>query len=291
MLTGHPYVGIPSETGFLPRLIQLRVLWWSRGKLRTSVFLRLAMANGRIGRAGVSADGLSQVLRNTPSSQPSDAIDAIYAALSPGKKLIGDKTPSYIRHIRVLADSFPEAVFIRMVRHPLDVTASLLKQPWGPPSVEAAAVAWVIDQMAFERAEPLIQARSMTVRLEDLISEPESEVGRVVAGLGLELVPEMMQFGRRSVQIANQNIHPESHAGLQHGLRRTRDWQSELTADEAAAAWAIVKGCAESLGYEGPSDQLPRRRRPILRGVLQLLGFNLSRQRKRLGTVLRLIGR
>lgn len=288
LLTGHERVTIPSETGFVPRLLRLQPLWWGRGRVRKNVFTRLAMANGRLERAGVTREDLLSALEEAAPGEPVEAVSAIFDCFAPASQIVGDKTPGYVRHVALLAGAFPDAQFIRLVRHPLDVVASLRSQPWGPGDARAAATVWRCDQRSFDKASQKIYGRAMTVRLEDIVDNPQAQAERMAEALGIRVSSEMFAFTRRADEIASQNIHPDSHSGLQHGLRRTRAWQEELTEEEAAAAWALVQDVAVPLGYEGPPQVGQVTKRNFLMGWAMNAGFVVSRQGRRLKTLVRL---
>src|SRR4051794_27962840 len=69
-----------------------------------------------------------------------DAVRAVFAAYAAaqGKPRYADKTPHYVSHLPLLAERFPEARFVHVVRDGRDVALSLLEVPWGPDDVEGA---------------------------------------------------------------------------------------------------------------------------------------------------------
>lgn len=290
ILTGHPDVEVHGETWFLPLLLRLRPVWWGASGLRQEAFLRLAFANGRLQRAGLHRADVERVLLDRIIDTPQGAISALYEAYGGprGATVVGDKTPGYVDHARTLGEHFPQAKFIEMVRHPLDVVCSLMDQPWGPNDPAAAAIWWDRSQRAIARSG-MSADRLLIVRLEDLIDQPDDVVGSMAAHLGLDVHPDMVNFTARAGQIADQNIHPSGHVGLRGPLRRTRSWTDQLTPRQASDAWAIVAGSADALGYEGPDmPVVPARRRAA---GSRLAMFRLSRSWRRLRSVRRVLRR
>ena len=226
ILTGHRDIEIPGETGFLPRLLRLQPLWWGRGGLRSRVFVRLCFANGRLARSGLEPDQLRSSLANTEPTSPSDAIGAVYRTYGDRKpaRIVGDKTPGYVDHLRLLAERFPTATFIQMVRHPLDVVGTMTDQPWAPDNQAACALIWKQSQRRAARSG-VGPDRRLVVRLEDLVGDADATVARICAHLGVQVEPAMFDFQGRAVDISAQNIHPQSHARLGRSLGRTRDWR------------------------------------------------------------------
>jgi hypothetical protein len=82
------------------------------------------------------------------------ALEAPYLAYAAqhGKPGWGDKTPYYIGHIDELRRVFPEARIVNLVRDGRDVALSLLRVPFGPANVWAAAHQWREAVDAGERA-------------------------------------------------------------------------------------------------------------------------------------------
>ncbi|HEY8455818.1 MAG TPA: sulfotransferase [Actinopolymorphaceae bacterium] len=290
IVTGHPELDVPGETGFLPRLIGLQNVWWGPGGLRASIFVRLAFANGRLGRASLRPEQLRHALHAVPPTSPADAISRIYEVLcskDPATTRVGDKTPGYVEHMELLAETFPHARFVHMVRHPLNVVASLRRQSWGPRDPVAAAYLWLRGYRA-ARTAPVPAERVLTVRLEDLIAAPEATVSRVADHLGVEPHPAMLQFNERAERIRRENIDPAGHTGLSRSLSTSRDWRQELSPKQAQMVWSLVGELADELGYEGPDGGIFYAPRVSERAAAyRLARFQLMRSWRRTHILLR----
>lgn len=287
ILTGHPDIEVPGETGFLPRLIRLRRLWWGKDGVRAKTFVRLAFANGRLDRSGLDRDAVVTRLASLDIRVPLDAIGAIYEEFgrAAGASIVGDKTPGYVDDLELLAESFPRARFIQMVRHPLDVIESLKSQPWGPNNDLAAAWMWDRSQRR-AKSVGLGPERLLVVRLEDLIEDPAETVESMAKHIGVDVVPEMLAFSGRAQRIADQNIHPAGHAGLYGELRRTRHWKTDSSSGGSDEAWAIVQEMAVQFGYDGPDAAVAAKRN---KARLKLGLFNVRRSWRRVNTLKRIV--
>ena len=288
IISGHHDVEIPGETGFLPTLLRLRRLWWGRGGVRDAIFVRLVFANGRLERAGLARSLLREMLAEQRPATPAEAVGAIYNCFGrmAGATIVGDKTPGYVDQLGLLANTFPDAAFLHVVRHPLDTISSLVTQPWGPTSVRAAAVLWARSMRYSATAVP--PHRRMLVRLEDIVEQPDSTLTAIADHLGLTVESAMFDFARRADRIASQNIHPASHGGLSGGLSRTRDWRRDLSQADARLAWSLVRAQAEPLGYSGPvAPVAPASAR--VRALASLVWFRLQRARHRVRTLRRIV--
>ncbi len=289
IVTGHPDLEVPPETGFLPKLLTLRPLWWGPKGIRPGVFTRLVFANGRLARAGLEPSQVQDRLRDLPPASPAEAASRVYELFAGGRAvLVGDKTPGYVDHVEALGHAFPAARFLHMVRHPLDVVASLAGQPWGPNDPLAAGQLWLRSMRSYSRVT-LSSDRLLEVRLEDLVSEPWDTVSRISAHLGVRPHPNMLEFTERAETISGQNIHPTGHAGLFRPLARSRAWSDDLSAEDAARTWSLVRQTAESFGYVGP--EAPRRQVRPGDAAIRLAGFHLARSWRRGRTVVRLLSR
>ena len=288
MITGHPLLTVPAETGFLPTLLRLRYIWWSQHGVRAGIFTKLAFANGRLARAGLDRSELQRSLTEHKPSTPQGAISRIYemcASGQPGER-VGDKTPGYGEHVELLARYFPEAKFIHVVRHPLDVVASLLRQPWGPNDPLAAGHQWLRGVLAVSRARIPAQ-KLMVVRLEELTRSPSTVVAGMAQHLGVDTHEEMLNFNTRADMIQNENVHPSSHIGLSRALTSTHRWEQELSEDDARRVWSLVRTTAEEFGYSGPDGQIPHVSSTV--ASMRFAYFNTSRSWRRLRTLARLI--
>ncbi|MBL9082418.1 MAG: sulfotransferase [Planctomycetales bacterium] len=108
------------------------------------------------------------------------------------------KSPTHTARLRLLAEAFPGARFLHIVRNPYEVFASTLhtwRQLWDScgfhaPSYEGldeyVLETFVRMYAAFERDRPLLDARQFyELRYEDLVADPMDEMRKVYARLEL----------------------------------------------------------------------------------------------------------
>lgn len=98
----------------------------------------------------------------------------------------GDKTPMNTERLGWIDRTFPDARYVEMVRDGADVVASAV-QSGMESSVQAAARRWVSAVEAVARLRQRAQDRVITVRYEDLVADPDSELQRVSAFLGVSV--------------------------------------------------------------------------------------------------------
>lgn len=112
--------------------------------------------------------------------------------MASGKRLIVDKTPNIVFEHERLAEAWPKARFIFLLRHPAAIAESLYR------ARKDAVLPEVITNVA-EYAAMVDTARSrlpgLTVRYEDLVTEPERVTAEVCDFLGVPWERDMINYG------------------------------------------------------------------------------------------------
>lgn len=157
------------------------------------------------------------------------------------------------RRLMFLAALFPTAVFVHVIRHPLDVVASLTEVGWwpdlglwtrggaSPKSLGAddrtaallAAELWVAEtslvRSDFGRLPD--PGRLVEIRYEDLARNPQDSVASLLRRLGLR--PDAL-VGRFSRLVSSSSVGT---------------WPRRLTPEQQEAAGPVVGELARELGY------------------------------------------
>jgi len=111
-----------------------------------------------------------------------------------GKDIIVDKTPSNALIWQRISSAWPDARYLFLLRHPGSVLESVLNRHHD--AEPQAAVRQVADYVTgVEQARRNLSG--LTLRYEDLTSEPERETRRICAYLGVSWEPGMLDYGRR----------------------------------------------------------------------------------------------
>lgn len=99
------------------------------------------------------------------------------------KPYLLEKSPPNLIRMRFLQAMFPDSYFVILLRHPIPVT--LATQPWGGDSLHSLLEHWIRAHELF--LEDVSQVRRVhALRYEDLVADPDAELGRVFAFLGLD---------------------------------------------------------------------------------------------------------
>lgn len=112
-----------------------------------------------------------------------------------GKVRWAEKDPTYTLHLPFIAELFPEALYIHLLRDGHDVVASF-RDRWGYRSAARAARTEWARYVGAARAfgAQLDGSRFLELRYERLVADPESETRRLFAFLGETWQPALLEF-------------------------------------------------------------------------------------------------
>ncbi len=156
-----------------------------------------------------------------------------------GKKILVEKTPNLVFQWARVAQAFPDAKFIYLLRHPASILDSW--QRARTSQTEEEAIASVTKYLTALR-EARAHLPGHTVRYEDLTRDPAGEARRLCAHLGVAYEPAMVEYGRAD------------HGPLVAGLG---DWQDKIKTGAVQEARPVPKielpaslqALAADLGY------------------------------------------
>jgi amino acid adenylation domain-containing protein len=272
MLGGHPALFAPPELELLSfaTLAERRAAFpgrdafWLQGLLRAVMELRgggLAAAEAIV--AGWERDGWTA--------------QRAYRQLQEwlGDRILVDKTTSYALAPAVLAraeEAFDSPFYIHLVRHPYGMIHSFaearleqvfFRRPHSFSRRELAELLWVASQRNIAAHLAGIPAgRRHRLRFEDLVRDPEGELRKLCAALGLDYHPDMAEPYRETGARMTDGIHAEGgmlgdmkfhqHRGVDAAVAER--WRQEHTEDFLGEpAWET----AAAFGYERPARVPP----------------------------------
>lgn len=255
MLTHHPNIAIPYESGFLTSYHDRAAAFGpldDDGNLRRLVDAMLAEKNVRRWDHAFSSDRIVAAVQQRTVAGVAEAIYADYAA-GHGKPRWGDKS-DYLDRLHVLNEMFPTAQFIHIIRDGRDVALSVMKLPWGPNDIVGAAEWWDTHVMVGRRVGAVLgPQRYLEVRYERLVAQPEHELRRCCAFLGETYAPAMLDYAGS----ASSAIPAETRA-LHHGVdaapyqARIHAWKREMHPADVALFTRHAHRMLTELGYEVP---------------------------------------
>ena len=102
------------------------------------------------------------------------------------KRYLLEKSPPNILWTRFLQSVFPNSSFVIIERHP--VAVSLATEKWSPTGYKSLVEHWLVAHETFEKDRTHL-SRVMTVKYENLISQPFDTLSIIYRFLGLEPHP------------------------------------------------------------------------------------------------------
>ena len=200
MLNAHSALTIPPETQFFLEIWPRRQQWGDlrNSKVRDRVLDFLGSRECSIRDLKLSRQALAAAL-----AAESDYEDLFVTILSVwaserGKRRAGEKSPGHIHQVLEIAQSFPEARFLSMLRDPRAVVSSELTATWGARSVDQIARRWKRVAMRHRELEQCLpRDRYLALHYEDLLSEPERVLREVCDFLGEPFEDSMLRYDER----------------------------------------------------------------------------------------------
>lgn len=261
MLDSHPSLAIPNESHFIVGLHR-RSSWFAAKRSPVQTLERV-LEDESFARWGLDPALVRQLAAVTKPSSYAEVMRTVFAtyAAIEGKPRWGDKSPTYLIHIPLLAELFPGAQFIHVIRDGREVATSLAAQAWGPPSAIAAAAVWKTRVREGRRAgSRLPSGRYLEVRLEQLVDQPEHVLRDICGFLHEPFAPEMLDYHlRRREQVRSVKraypITDHRHLSLPP-TRGLRDWRAGLTVTDQLAVEAAAQPLLHELGYAARDTSL-----------------------------------
>jgi hypothetical protein len=271
MLDAHPELAIPPETHFINPFIQ------ASGRLR---FNAKAASDAIVhdDRRRWSDFGLEEedLFARLDAVEPFNTTDALRAffelyASKHGKSRWGDKTPDYVRKMKKIQKTLPEARFVHVIRDGRDAGLSqnsrLLKRGKNPLPPREMARRWRKRILKAHEDSAEIE-HYIEVRYEDLVADTETVLRRVCEHVELDYDPVMLRYYERAEErlqeMAGALPAKKGRAAREAGERvaahalttkppdpgRLDVWKQEMSEAENAEFEEAAGYLLERLGYE-----------------------------------------
>ncbi|MGH2792384.1 MAG: sulfotransferase family protein [Actinomycetota bacterium] len=252
MFDSHPDLAIPGESGFI---WQRRKRFENRSGVDVDRFVAELTAHPRFKRWGLDRDLVHQELSSPPAGGYADLIRRLYRvyAEARGKERYGDKTPGHVLRIPEIAQLFPEARIVHLIRDGRNVALSYMDiEEWGPSNVTEAALYW---KRRVERGrrdgQGLGKARYREVTYEALVEDAESELRGLCAFASLAFDESMLRYFERASEVLSLELHLHRRQGLDKPpTKGLRDWRTQMSDEDAARFESVAGETLEEFGYE-----------------------------------------
>ncbi len=257
IFNAHPDMAVPDESNFVSVLARMRARYDGSDGFAASLFLNDLFEQRRFRRWRLSKDDVQIAFDHHPPTDLAEAIRTVFAlyARRNGKTRYGDKTPSYVLHVSLLADLFPESRFIHVIRDGRDVALSMLDVDFGPRSIGGAAQLWKAHVTAGRDAgHRLGPSRYQEIRYEELLDDPEAAVTSLCGFIDLPFDPDMLRYFERSETITSPSAWSRRHLVLPP-TKGLRDWRGQMPEKDVALFDVLAGDLLTQLGYERTTDR------------------------------------
>lgn len=245
-------MSIPEESNFLVGAIQAfeQAKEEQLDRFVKSILGHWSFANWPL----TSAEMESRFAGLPDSLDAGSAIRELYAlqASKRGKSRYGDKTPSHVMAMPLLARVLPESVFIHLIRDGRDVVQSLLESNWSwPKDVASASLYWGWCVSTGQRAGRLLGPdRYHELRYENLVADPVPAIREMCRFVKLEYQPTMLEFNRSVNDLLDADPIASDHEKLRHPITGpVRNWREDMASSDVAICELLVGDLLDSMGY------------------------------------------
>jgi len=250
MLGGHPAMLCLPEAQFIARTLTALP---AEGPFDPSATLTSFEAHPRfqLWRLALTQADRAQLGRADDYEALAAGVAALYArdnALDPGKLWI-DHAPKNVAQFARLAAAFPTAKFIHMRRDGRAVANSWLPMDWGPRHILTLADAWALAIAQGFAAEQVLGDRLLQVAYEDVVANPEAEMQRVAAFLGLPFDAGMVRATGFKLPGHSQGTHGLLTGDGAVSKQRAEAWKSGLSQRQIELFEYHVGDLLTVLGY------------------------------------------
>lgn len=261
LLNAHPQIAMTHETQWIPELFEQRSGVTEAGAVEPEL-LRALLAHKRFPDLGMSAEQLEPLVVSDPLVSYADFVSSVFDLYGQarGKRLVGDKTPRYVRCIALLHELWPQARFIHVIRDGRDVYLSRKAMDrrrdgswlarWPEHPAMSAGLWWSAKvRLARESGTSLGRAQYYELRYETLVDDPARECAALCAFLDVPYEPAMLRFNERdhnSRAVSARSGRSRKRLPVTAGLR---DWRAEMSHTEIREFEATGGDLLDELGY------------------------------------------
>ena len=171
-------------------------------------------------------------------------------------KLIGDKNPVYALYIKRMHQLYPDSKFIYISRDYRDNYLSLIRVNFEIPLVPLVVFRWKFAYLQFKKLWKRNPDTFYFLRYEDLASNPEEEIKKVYAFLGIEYKQEVFDFYKKEKEMkeayGNSRELLDIHRSLLNPVNTSRinTWKEKMSDKQIRMADLVAGRTAEECGYE-----------------------------------------
>jgi hypothetical protein len=259
IVDAHPDIAVINETQWVPQRWERRVGVAPDGTV-TPRFVPQLLAHRRFSRLQIEARHVENLVQDGYPKHYASFVTELFDLHGQlkGKRLVGEKSPGYVRHLPTLHALWPESRIVHLIRDGRDVALSVLDwkksdhivgrySTWGEDRMATAALWWEWHvRLGRDAADVIGPERYCEVRYESLVADPEGECRRLSAFLEVPYDDAMLRFHEGRTRVKPGRVSKAAWLPVTPGLRR---WEEQMQSDDAARFEAAAGHLLEELGY------------------------------------------
>ena len=261
MLDSNPNTLIPVENTFLMHLYPKygKVKNWKKSTVDNFIndlyILRKTVKNWNINKEKLRSDLYNQLKENLNYANICQTTYLSFTSIYPKENilLIGDKNPFYTFCIDEIKEIYPQAKFIHLVR---DARANVRSHiiSFNTKFLSFIAFKWLYYINEVEEKKEQNPENFITVRYEDLVSDPEVSLKEICQFLGINYNPTSLNFHKTvNTKLSNYKKYSEGiHANLKKPIDPTinNKWKSFFNEKQTNIINLICQKHLKKLNYD-----------------------------------------
>jgi hypothetical protein len=262
----HPELAVARGNRWIARTVEFRRGLTREGFVTPRLLERLRDPH-RLERLAIDEGDLERVLGNGGTVPFASFVTALFDLYGErhGKRLVGEKTPGYVRHLLPLHRLWPQAKFVHLIRDGRDVCLSVLD--WGkgaagfstfeddPVMTTGVWWEWYV-QLGLEGGNELEASLYHELRYESLVADPERECARLCEFLALPYDGAMLRFHEGRMQDDPRLDAKKAWRPITPALR---SWREQMPRQEVIHFEAAAGALLDRLGYERAAPSVPQK--------------------------------
>ncbi len=259
MVDAHPHITITPEIHWITGNLKKRRLLTPEGLVTSELVSRL-VEHRRFAQLEIAREDFEALIGSgapVPYSTFLIGIFDLYRKLK-NKRLVGNKTPAYVKSLPTLHALWPRAKFVHIIRDGRDVYLSIMNWKkadstagrfvtWTEDPVLTTALWWERKvRLGRQGGHPLGPELYYEMRYENLVTHPENECAKLCDFLGLPYDNAMLRFHEGRTRTDPGLSAKKAWLPITPGLR---DWRSQMSAEDIERFEAVAGDLLNELGY------------------------------------------